>query len=124
MHLINNGWLHFYGATYDEIELANLIYHSDLCVSPGNIGLTAIHSLTYGTPVASHSNFINQMPEVEIIEEGVNGFFFQENSIENISKKILEFLNNSKINKSIIRDRIVKHYNVNYQISIFKSLLS
>ena len=67
----------FYGATYDEKELSKLIYMSDLTVSPGNIGLTAIHSLSYGTPVCSHSNFNNQMPESEAIINFENGFFFR-----------------------------------------------
>ena len=49
---------------------------SDLTVSPGNIGLTAIHSLSYGTPVCSHSNFNNQMPESEAIINFEKWFFF------------------------------------------------
>ena len=44
-------------------------------VSPGNVGLTAIHSLSYGTPVLTHNNFNNQMPEVESIQPGFNGYF-------------------------------------------------
>lgn len=32
----NNVW--FYGECYDEKELSNIIYNSDLCVSPGNVG--------------------------------------------------------------------------------------
>ena len=42
---INDGWLYFYGSSYESSITSQLIYHSDLCVSPGNIGLTAIHSL-------------------------------------------------------------------------------
>jgi glycosyltransferase involved in cell wall biosynthesis len=41
----------FYGESYNERELAPLIALADVCVSPGNVGLTAIHALTYGTPV-------------------------------------------------------------------------
>ena len=123
-NFVKLGWLHFYGSTYDENELANLIFHSDLCVSPGNIGLTAIHSLTYGTSVASHSNFRNQMPEVEIIKEGVNGFVFEENNIEDLAFKIDNFFNAKRKSKKVIRNKIVELYNPENQLNIFKRILS
>ena len=37
----------FYGKCYDESHLAGLIYNADLCVSPGNSGLVAVHSMMY-----------------------------------------------------------------------------
>ncbi|MEL0008555.1 MAG: glycosyltransferase [Flammeovirgaceae bacterium] len=123
-NFVELGWLCFYGATYDEDELANLIFHSDLCVSPGNIGLTAIHSLTYGTSVASHSNFRNQMPEVEIIKEGENGFIFKENNIEDLAFKIEKFFNTKRKSKKVIRNKIVELYNPDNQLKIFKRILS
>ncbi len=123
-NFIESGWLHFYGATYDENELGNLIFHSDLCVSPGNIGLTAIHSLTYGTSVASHSNFRNQMPEVEIIKEGINGFMFKENNIEDLALKIESFFNSKRKSKKVIRNKILKLYNPKNQLKVFKKILS
>ena len=61
---------------YDENEIGDLIYNADLCVSPGNVGLTAIHTLTYGTPVLSHANFPNQMPEFEAIDKDFTSFLF------------------------------------------------
>ena len=123
-NFVELGWLHFYGSTYDENELANIIFHSDLCVSPGNIGLTAIHSLTYGTSVASHSNFRNQMPEAEIIKEGENGFMFEENNIEDLAIKIDSFLNTKRKSKKVIRNKIVELYNPQNQLNIFKRILS
>ena len=53
-----------------------------------NVGLTAIHSLSFGTPVLTHNNFDNQMPEVQAINEGENGGFFIENDLEDLIKKI------------------------------------
>lgn len=66
--ILKKGLCHFHGAVFEEIKIAELIYHSDLCVSPGNVGLTAIHSMSYGVPVATHDNFNNQMPEAEAID--------------------------------------------------------
>lgn len=78
--LEDNVW--FYGACYDEIKLARLIYNADLCVSPGNVGLTAIHSMTFGTPVLTHNNFPYQGPEFEAIEDGITGVFFEYENVD------------------------------------------
>ncbi len=74
--LMDKGLIRFEGAVYDEACIASLIYNADLCISPGNIGLTAIHALSYGTPVATHDNFQNQMPEAGAVRDFENGFFF------------------------------------------------
>lgn len=117
---IDKGWLHFYGDCFDDNKTSELIYHSDLCVSPGNIGLTAIHSLSYGTPVASHNNLNNQMPEVEAIIDGENGFLFEENNSDDLANKIDNwFLNNSNPDKDVIRKIIIDKYNPKYQMRIF-----
>lgn len=74
----------FYGACYDEKENAELIYNADLCVSPGNVGLTAIHAMTFGCPVITHNNFPYQMPEFEAIKQDVTGNFFDYNDADSI----------------------------------------
>ncbi len=67
----------FYGECYDEQMLAVLFQNSRLCISPGNVGLTAIHSMSFGVPVISHDDFSHQMPEAETIRKGVTGSFFR-----------------------------------------------
>lgn len=71
-----SGQVHFYGACYLEEELGRLIANADLCVSPGNVGLTAMHALGYGTPVCTHSDLTRQRPEAESIIEGRTGVLF------------------------------------------------
>ena len=66
----------FLGAIYDEKTLGPLFMGSVAVVSPGKVGLLAMHSLAYGTPVITHNDLDNQMPEVEAIVSGVTGFFF------------------------------------------------
>jgi len=123
--IVEKGWLHFYGNCFDDNKTSELIYHSDLCVSPGNIGLTAIHSLSYGTPVASHNNFNNQMPEVEAIIDGENGFLFKENDSNDLANNIDNwFLNNSNVDKDFIRRIILEKYNPENQIRIFENIFS
>lgn len=81
----------FYGSCYDDSENGKLIMLADCCVSPGNVGLSAIHCLALGTPVITHENFCNQMPEVEAVVNGKTGFFFTEDSVESLVVAIENF---------------------------------
>lgn len=115
----------FYGEVYDNHDAGQLLFDSTLCVSPGNVGLTAIHSLSFGTPVLTHDNFDNQMPEAEAIEEGKNGGFFRENDINDLVNKINFFaLNNKLITKETCRKIILKYYNPNYMFKTFDRLIN
>jgi len=80
--------VHFYGASYDEEVNGQFIYNADLTVSPGKIGLTAMHSLMYGTPAITHSKLDDQMPEVEALTENVTGAFFSQGDVESLAQTI------------------------------------
>lgn len=67
----------FLGACYDEETLAGWTKAAHVTVSPGKVGLTAIHSLAYGTPVITHSDPETQGPEWEAIQPGRSGDFFR-----------------------------------------------
>ena len=88
---VEKGYINFLGSLYDEKKIAKLLYNSDLCVSPGNVGLTCIHSLSYGTPVCTHNNFFNQMPESEIITDGKKMEFFLKKTVWKTLRKKLFF---------------------------------
>lgn len=124
LNLNNRCW--FYGACFDELKISELIYNSNLCLSPGNVGLTAIHSLSFGTPVITHDNYCEQMPEFEAIKSGITGLFFKQNSIQDLQKIIIkglsEFKNKDETFKNCTRV-IDTYYNPNYQIKIFKKIL-
>lgn len=92
----------FYGSSYSEEENYKLIALSDICVSPGEVGLTAIHSLMYGTPVISHNSFDLQMPEYSSIIKGVNGDFFSFGNSLDLSNKIISWLENNK-DRNLVR---------------------
>lgn len=119
---ILNKWIYFHGSCYDEKTLAELFMSSDLCISPGNVGLLAIQSLSFGTPICTHSNHNNQMPEIEIIRDGENGFLFEEDNIVSLINTI------QKIDFNIdytdrCRKNIEEFYNPIYQYSIFEEVI-
>jgi len=121
---IKNASIVFYGSCYDEIQLGAFFYNSICTVSPGNVGLTGIHSFSYGTPVITHDNFKNQMPEVESIVEGVNGFFFKEDDIKSLIESIIKVLNSKTDFKSNCREVIEKYYNPEYQTKVLSNLFN
>ncbi|WP_187477625.1 glycosyltransferase [Amniculibacterium sp. G2-70] len=119
--LKNQVWL--YGASYDEKINGELLYNAAMCVSPGNVGLTAIHSLMYGTPVITHNNYPNQMPEFETIQEGVNGSFFKENDIDDMADKI-RYLLQHPLKKEDCWRIIDEKWNPEYQIKTIRNTLN
>jgi len=125
VELLTESNYHFYGPCYEEKKIGKLLANSELCVSPGNIGLTAIHSLSYGTPVCSHSNFDNQMPESEAIIEYKTGILFRENDSHDLANEIDNWLN-LKIDRNEIRKNcysvIDNYYNPYIQIEIFRKV--
>lgn len=120
LNLEKQVWL--VGGKYDELEIAHYIYNADLCVSPGNIGLTALHSLVYGTPIITHDNPCNQMPEFESLVSGVNGCFFEEDNVIDLAKKI-EYIISKNLPKEDCYKEIDVKWNPNNQIEIFKKEL-
>lgn len=117
----------FYGACYDEKNNAELIYNADLCVSPGNVGLTSIHTLTFGCPVITHNCFEWQMPEYEAIHEGMTGAFFQMDDVEDLTVAISRWFAEKSEKRDEVRkacfDEIDTNWNPYYQMEVIKKNL-
>lgn len=125
LEMIDKVW--FYGACYDEKVNAELVYHADLCVSPGNVGLTAIHSMMFGTPVITHNNFAYQMPEFEAIRRSETGDFFEQGSIDSLALSIENWFVNKSGKRLEVRNACFKEideqWNPYFQMKVFKSVL-
>jgi glycosyltransferase involved in cell wall biosynthesis len=81
----------FAGAIYDESQLAGLFQCAAVTVSPGNVGLTCMHSMGYGAPVITHDDPCDQGPEWEAIIPGKTGDFFRKNCVEDLARRIAEW---------------------------------
>lgn len=92
------------GACYDESIISRYYKIADLAVSPGKVGLSAMHSLTYETPLITHNNFDRQMPEYEAIVPGVSGDFFEEGKVEDLAIVISKWLDMLKTNNRVGQD--------------------
>ncbi|QPK62726.1 glycosyltransferase [Methylomonas sp. LL1] len=114
----------FWGSCYDETTLCKLYAVSDLAVSPGKVGLTAMHSMAYGTPVISHNNLDNQMPEVEAIISDVTGYLFKENCSKDLAEVIQHWFNTHphKPVEACVQ-QIEKFYTPEFQRTVIESVL-
>lgn len=123
--LTSNVW--FYGACYDEKTNAQLVYNADLCVAPGNIGLTAMHVMMFGCPAMSHNDFKWQMPEFESIIPGKTGNFFEHDNVEDLAKSISHWFASKSNCREDVRKACYKeiddHWNPHYQLNVIKTAL-
>ena len=124
LNLSDNVW--FYGSTYNERDISLLLFNADICVAPGNIGLTAMHALSFGCPCISHDNYACQMPEFEAIKENLTGLFFKYNNVESLADVICEWLSRG-IDREQVRSDCFKEIDTNWnpyiQIEIIKKVL-
>lgn len=107
------------GSIYDEATLAKFLMVSDAVVSPGKVGLTAMHSLAYGTPVVTHNNFDFQMPEVESITEGVSGELFEMGSVaslQNALENVLADIRSLNVRRKACRNELLGRYTPEAQV--------
>lgn len=111
----------FHGKCYDEDVIGNILKGSAATVNPGSIGLTAIHSLMFGTPVITHDNLTSQFPEAEVIIDGVTGYYYREGSIESLHQTILKAIGSPKQSEACY-EIIEKKYNPHVQIEIMKGI--
>lgn len=122
----NQVW--FYGACYDEVKNAELVYNADLCVAPGNIGLTAMHVLMFGCPALTHNCFKWQMPEFESIHPNKTGNFFEYQNQESLDEKISEWFRiNGNIREEVRQacyKEIDEQWNPEFQMKVIDTALS
>lgn len=121
----NQIWL--YGPCFENEKIAELFFNADICVSPGNVGLTSINAFSYGCPVITHDNFSNQMPEFEVITPPKTGDFFSENDPKDLALTIKNYYTYLKSNKDSIKKECFKtidtHWNPEYQLSVLQKAL-
>lgn len=116
----------FYGECYVDETLIPLLSVCDVVISPGNVGLTAMHALISGTPVITHSNACKQGPEFEAVMDGVSGFLFEYGSVENLVEKIIlcfHYLEQGRINDESCRSVIFEKYSPDFQLKVLGKAL-
>ena len=116
----------FYGPCYGEEELGPLISMAEICVSPGEVGLTCMHAMVYGTPVITHGDADFQGPEFEAIQPGITGCFFCRDNSNALAEAIHSWVNEKKDRDKVRADcmkTIDEFYNPFYQVKIINQAI-
>lgn len=116
----------FLGAIYDEEIIGPVIYNARIVVSPGKVGLTAMHALAYGTPVVTHSEFALQGPEVESIVDRVTGSVFHRGNVLELAFSMSYWVNRerSSAERNACIDEIENKYTPKRQVELISAALS
>lgn len=115
------------GAIYDEAALARLLLAVDLAISPGPVGVFAIHAMSFGLPVITCDDFRNQGPESEAIEPDTTGDFFRDGDAADLAAVILRWLENPASRKERQRacfEAIDRHYTPAAQESVIAAAVN
>ncbi len=84
-------FVEFVGEKTEEEDLARIFARAAICVSPGYIGLSAIHSLAYGVPLLVADNEPHS-PEIEVFVPEENGEYFVANDPASLANRLVELL--------------------------------
>lgn len=118
----------FFGSCYDEEVIASYYLNSIGCVFPGPIGLTIIHSFTYGVPVVTNDDYDSQKPEIEALIEGENGFTFENDNVDSLTEKLLLLLSLGEETRNQFREKAISvidtKFNPIYQKKVIKEVLN
>lgn len=112
----------FVGACYDERRLAALFSCANVTVSPGNVGLTCMHSLAYGVPVVTHDTAEEQFPEWEAIAPGVTGGLFKQGSVESLAEAIAAWIETPLVEPAT-RQRCIESIRDRYHPAVQRALI-
>lgn len=123
--LEDNVWM--YGPCYDDNKLAEMFYNAAVCVSPGNVGLTAVHALSFGCPVITHGDFTCQMPEFECIKPGLTGDFFRHGDAQDLARVIKNWIGHTPEQRRQTAEaafqEIDAHWSVEHEIEVFDTVM-
>lgn len=117
----------FYGPCYDERQNAELLFNADLCVVPGDIGLTAIHAMMFGCPCISHDYYPSQGPEFEAIKNNKTGILFNHNNEMGLQNAIERWFDTHDKDRDAIRENcyneIKRCWNPDYQLEVLNKYI-
>lgn len=84
------------GPTYSSDQISRVYELLTVTVVPSTAGLTTIQSFAHGTPVVTHSNWLEQAPESEAIEPDVTGDMYPEGDIPALAEAVMKWSRKAK----------------------------
>lgn len=82
----------FLNSLYGE-DIHEVFLKSSILVCPGAVGLSIVHAFSFGIPILTGKNDPLHSSELELLEEGINGDYFELDNAESLAEKILFWRN-------------------------------
>jgi glycosyltransferase involved in cell wall biosynthesis len=92
-------WLRLEGANQGEMR-DELFASSELTLMPGGIGLVAVDSFAARAPLVTTSDALHG-PEVEYLQEGINGRVLQHPSVKDYADAVIRLLTNQALRQEL-----------------------
>ncbi|MFZ1320681.1 MAG: glycosyltransferase family 4 protein [Ignavibacteria bacterium] len=89
--------IYFLNEILDDAVTGKWIYSSDAFVMPGRLGLSVVHSFSFGTPIISQNKEGHFHGEgIGYIKDGINGFLVKDQDINALAEKMEYIISNNK----------------------------
>ena len=102
------------GAIYEERRLREIYEVLRVTVVPEAVGLTAIQSIAFGTPVITAGDPYKQMPEYEAVKPGVTGDLYAPGDVGELARAIARWLDRTQ---EIDEDRVARACRAEFESS-------
>ena len=77
---------------YDPVRVGAYFSLFDVFCYPSNIGLSLLHAFGFGVPVVTSDDLDAQNPEIESLEDGVNGRLYSAGDVGALAGRLVEVL--------------------------------
>ena len=91
----------FLGSIYDEQKISPWMLSATFFCYPVNIGLSILHAFNYALPVVTSDAVVHHNPEIDAFQNGVNGLFYKDGCVEDMSKQWLNILQDPALRKTL-----------------------
>ena len=109
---------------HDDLRLARALRISSAVVIPGYVGLAVTHGFAHGVPILTREGQLHS-PEVEYIEDNVNGLILPESS-EAFFRALDEFVDDPKLQLRLAQgaERTASSIDMHHMVDTFRGLVS
>lgn len=92
------------GAIYDDVQLAHWFSLASLFVMPTCIGLSAHHAFSYGLPIVTDDNYLEQASEFDILSDGLNCRIYKHGDVESFKEAICSIVDDNEYQKFLSKN--------------------
>jgi glycosyltransferase involved in cell wall biosynthesis len=101
------------GPLYDEEKLSYWFKVADVFIMPTCIGLSAHHAFSYGLPIVTDDNLLEQASEFDILADGLNARLYRAGDIDSFKEAILSIIDNENLQKFMSKNAFYSVASIN-----------